>query len=315
MVILLAVTGILTACNNRQPSDAVEKPQEETFRIVYTSPVDTAFSNYEIFSMNMDGSDKRNLSNSPGVDWAYSSFQNKIYFVSDKDTTSRQYFLYEMDAFGNGIRKIYNQPLPDSWVSTIDGEELLIARGRRLEREIFLIDKDGQELKQLTDNNFVDTDPAFSPDGKLIAFRSSRSQDPKAKEEIWVMKNDGTDAKQVSFFPEEINLPNTGVYKAGPPVWSPDGEWICFLSFREDRYNIYKVRADGTGFGRLTSYDGAEGYFQFSPDGKSILFDARASNEEQENINVYLMDIDGSNLRSIADGPLFEQNPLFVSVK
>lgn len=315
-IILLAALISLIGCgqnkNSAETKQGTDSNKIASYRYVWTSPIDTAFRNYEIYSMNTDGSDKRNLTNNPALDWAYSTYDDKIYFVSDRNAAPREYYLYEMNSLGEGLRKIYDQPLPDSFVSTIDGNQFLIARGKKLDREIFLIDREGNELKRLTNNEFVDTDPAFSPDGSLIAFRSSRGEDPTSKEEIWVMNADGSDPRQLSFFPPEIKLPNTGVYKAGPPIWSPDGNWICFISYRENRYNIYKVKPDGSDFGRLTTYNDNEGYFQFSDDGKLIIFDGELDEGGVVDINVYLMNADGSNVRIIADGPRLEQNPLFV---
>jgi TolB protein len=72
--------------------------------------------NYEIYSMNFDGSDKKNISNASGVEWVYYASENKVYYVSDIDTCHRCYFLYEMDAAGNGKRKVSNLQVEDSWM-------------------------------------------------------------------------------------------------------------------------------------------------------------------------------------------------------
>ena len=189
--ILLACLIALIGCTQKNSStenrERKGKDGPAKYRFVWSTPIDTAFRNYEIYSMNMDGSDKLNLTSNSSFDWAYSTYDDKIYFVSDRNAAPREYYLYEMDGMGNGVRRIYDKPLPDSFVSTIDGNHFLVAKGEKLDREIILIDREGKELKQLTTNNYVDTDPAYSPDGKWIAFRSSRGEDPTSKEEIWIM--------------------------------------------------------------------------------------------------------------------------------
>jgi TolB protein len=41
--------------------------------------------NYEIYSMNMDGTGQRNITNTPGVQWVYCAYKDKLYYVCDKD--------------------------------------------------------------------------------------------------------------------------------------------------------------------------------------------------------------------------------------
>lgn len=284
------------------------------YRIIYTMLMNEDYTEYEIYSMNPDGSDKRNISNSKGVDWAYYASGNKVYFVSDRDTTSRAYSLYEMDAFGNNVRRITDYTVPDAWVSSRkNGEELLVVQATSyFDTEIWLIDKNGKKLSQLTDNNVRDTDPVFSPDGKSIAFRTARGlKDPKGHEELWIMDENGKNARQLSFYPEGKEPPSRSLYKAGPPIWSPDGKWITFISHREGRYNIFKVGPDGSDFARLTSNDMYEGYHSWSPDGSKIVFDS----DQPGQYDIYIMNADGSNVQRLTSDDKYEQCPVFVRVK
>lgn len=318
-ILFYSLLGIF-ACNTSRSDKktvSLEPDMKEKYRIVYTKLMNDEFTEYDIFSMNVDGSDQRNLTNMPGIEWAYYSEGNRVYFVSDKDTTSRTYFLYEMDAYGNNVRKINNFKLADSWVSSRNNrsEFLVTAAGPSyFDCEIWLIDSNGNKLKQLTENSIRDTDPAFSPDGSKIAFRSSRGDDPKGHEEIWVMDDDGRNLKQLTFYPESQTPPSRSLYKAGPPVWSPDGNWIAFISYRNGRYNIYRVKPDGSEFGRLTNNDMQEGYFSWSPNGKQIVFETQFGPKDSENIDIYMMDVDGSNLKQLTSSDAFEQSPVFVRV-
>ncbi len=66
---------------------------QKQYKIVYNVLEDKAKDNYEIYSMNMDGTDKKNITNTPGVEWVYYAYEDKVYYISDIDTCHRCYFL------------------------------------------------------------------------------------------------------------------------------------------------------------------------------------------------------------------------------
>ena len=84
------------------------------------------------------------------------------------------------------------------------------------------------------------TGPAWSPDGRQIAFVSDRD----GNWEIYVMNADGS---------SQTNLTNDLPDDTGP-VWSPDGRQIAFVFCRDGSYEIYVMNADGSGQTRLTMY-------------------------------------------------------------
>ncbi|MCB0278990.1 MAG: hypothetical protein KDD94_05785, partial [Calditrichaeota bacterium] len=108
----LLITGLILiaiACQKQ------EKKSSQQLKIAYNVAVDMEKDNYEVFVMNFDGSGKHNVTNSPGVEWTYFAYQDKLYYISDRDTTHRYYYLYECDWQGNNLRKITNFRLADSW--------------------------------------------------------------------------------------------------------------------------------------------------------------------------------------------------------
>jgi Tol biopolymer transport system component/tRNA A-37 threonylcarbamoyl transferase component Bud32 len=105
----------------------------------------------------------------------------------------------------------------------------------------------------------VEYNPQFSPDGKRIAFESSRS----GPEEIWVANSDGT---------EPMRLTNFGRY-CGSPRWSPDGRWIAFdADMGSGRWDVWIVESSGGKPRRLTDGPGSSNIPSFSHDGKWIYF-------------------------------------------
>ena len=92
----------------------------------------------------------------------------------------------------------------------------------------------------ISTNNFAkDELPSWSPDGKMIAFRSERDDNL----DIFVMNADGSG---------QTNLTNSPASEAGP-AWSPDGKKITFNSKRDGNYDIYVMNTDGSGQTRLTN--------------------------------------------------------------
>lgn len=59
---------------------------EKQYKIAYNVAYDIEKDDYEVFIMDMDGRNKKNISNHEGVDWVYYAWKDKIYFVSDRDT-------------------------------------------------------------------------------------------------------------------------------------------------------------------------------------------------------------------------------------
>ena len=97
---------------------------------------------------------------------------------------------------------------------------------------------DGSNPKRLTNNTAWDSGPAWSPDGKNMAFYTDRA----GGGEIFVMNADGSNPYNLTNYP--------GL--DGSPAWSPDGKLIAFSSNRGDNLDIYSMNIDGSDVRRLT---------------------------------------------------------------
>lgn len=135
--------------------------------------------------------------------------------------------------------------------------------------DIWKMNPDGSNRQLVIDAGTNDIEPAWSPDGSKIAFKSDRA--PTANGGIWVVNADGTG---LTVLTPEPNLSNA------KPTWSPDGSKIAFTSDRNGLISsIYTMNADGSNVVRLTNqFPASDAEPEWSPDGSKIVFATNQGN-------------------------------------
>ncbi|HYL84272.1 MAG TPA: S9 family peptidase [Candidatus Angelobacter sp.] len=146
----------------------------------------------------------------------------------------------------------------------------------RRRTHLYTFDLAAKSLKQVTSGDYDDSEPAWSPDGKLLAFSSNRSQpDPDATYDIniWVVAADNTDKGA------RLTQVTTNPGADTTPAWSPDGKWITYVTQLDPKLFDYATKhiavspASGGEAKVLTqALDRMSSDPHFTPDGKHIFF-------------------------------------------
>ena len=240
---------------------------------------------YQIYLLDLESGDTHRVS--PGLGKTTCAFvrpgTNEVLFASthhDPEALAKQKAEIEMRASGRERRY--------SW----DYDETM---------DIFSAQRDGTQVRRLTDARGYDAEGAYSPDGKLIVFCSLRSayeegalsaeekkrleMDPAWFGDIYLMNADGSNQRR---------LTSTPGYDGGP-FFSADGQRIIWRRFDDSGAvaDIYTMKLDGSDVRRLTQFGSMSWAPYFHPSGEYVIF---ASNKLGfTNFELYLVDAAGKS--------------------
>jgi len=187
---------------------------------------------FEIYSMNLKGKGVKRLSRGIGSLYApeLSPSGERIVFTNNGNGV----WVMRPDG-GNPHAITTRDDIDPTW--SPDGSMIAFASSRSGKRQLYVMAKNGDDIRQLTDLNDMGGRSTWSPDGKWLAFYRG----PAGDHNIFI----------VNVETGEINRLTDGGDNLGPS-WSPDGNWIAFTSFRDGNNEIYAMHPDGTGVTRLT---------------------------------------------------------------
>jgi Tol biopolymer transport system component len=163
-------------------------------------------------------------------------------------------------------------------------------------REIYVMDPEGDDAVRLTRNDEDDDDPEWSPDGRRIAWSGNRRDGQgRVNQDIYTIDvQDGSDVRRLT----------SDAARDRTPAWSVTGK-IAFESTRDGNREIYVMDEDGSEQRRLTADSHEDFDPAWSPDGLKIAF----ASDRSGNLDIYVMDDDGGNLRAVTNDPSAEFGP------
>jgi Tol biopolymer transport system component len=281
----------------------------------------------KIWTMNIDGSDKRMVSPDHGANTCSFFFpgDQRIIFASTshisgdcppkpKTPAGSRYVwpLYPYNIFtamvdGSDLKKITDNPKYDAEpVVSADGKKIVFGSQREGNFDVYIMNADGSNVRRLTDRSGYNGGPWFSPDGTKIVWRAWYPETDAEKAQwkdsmennyilafpldLWIMNADGSDKKLV--------LHNGATNFA--PSWHPDGKRIIFASNRDDwhadirayghNFELYLINLDGTGLERLTYNTVFDSFPMFSPDGKKLVWASNRNPQKPHKTDIFIAD-------------------------
>ena len=275
-------------------------------RIAFYSDRD---GDWEIFVMNADGSDLRQITMNSAITDAHPAWSpdgNRIAFAGTQQDPGTGVFHEEVliiGADGSNEVAVTNHPLYDASPAWSRDDRIAFQTNRDdpnarpfddiFPDEIYTIDPDGTDLHRVTNNTRDDIHPDWSPDGGAIVFSSEVSP---GNYDILTVAEDGSGI---------VNLTNHPATD-WRPAWSPDGARIAFHSNRDGNFDIYVMNADGSGVQRLTNDPADDFHPAWSPDGRMLAFQSARSGGD---FDIYVMNADGTGVVAITSNAANDDGP------
>ena len=251
---------------------------------------------FQIFTIRPDGSGARQITHAVSAehpDWSPNG--KKIVFELVRQKPFRKGIAL-MSASGTGVRILTPRGIQGQPSFSPDGGSIVYERNG-----VWIMRADGTHKRRVTRSPFRDTDPNFSPDGKLITF--VREKKEHREQALFAVRPDGSALRRLTPYSWDVGTKHD---------WSPDGKLIVLTTNADPRAgesaNLVTIRPNGSGMTRLTRFTGETNNAlagSFSPDGKQIVFRL----EQGDKSSLAVVNRDGSHLRSLtkpsADRPRF----------
>jgi len=203
-------------------------------------------------------------------------------------------------------RKTYEREATEMAISPNGKEITFVVHGKT-----FIMNKNGGEAKRLTKYPGRESQIAWSPDGKKIAFISDKS----GYEDIFIARPGGNDSTFTDCIETNITQITNSEEIEGRMSWSPDGNKIAYLTRASDRIHdytigyLYTITSDGKEK-KLVVSKSVIGEYRWSPDSRWLAFTCLS---DLRDVEIFIVPADGGKLVNISKNPEEEKNPIWSS--
>ena len=242
--------------------------------------------NREVWLMDYDGFNQKQITISKTINLSpdLSPDGKKVVYTTYKTTENGigqalvVYSIYEGTKYNLFSRGSLNSA--PAWAP--DGNRISFTSNVNGNAELFTINTDGTNLRQVTFNRAIDTSPAWNPKSGQIAFTSDRSGNPM----VYVMNEDGTNEQRLTY---------VGEYNESA-AWSRDGSKLAYVSRSGINFDVYVIDMVSNKVLRLTQNELSNENPCWSPDSRHISFSSNRTGKYQ----IWSMLYDGTKLRQLS---------------
>lgn len=226
-VVLLLLVAAVAGCTKTVPRG----------KIVFQSNRD---GNFQIYSMNDDGTSLKRLTNSPSYDVSpsWSPDAKRIVFASDR---GGNWDIYTMSSDGEDVKRLTSPPGSNSAPSWAKGGTKILFVSTRdvVNGDLYLMNPDGAAIERLTQDSTVKDSPVMTPDGRSVFFG--------------IDGRDGSSIAMLDISSKSVTVIIPPSYNALSPRISPDGSLLLFAATRNGQSSIYTSAISGTNVKMLHS--------------------------------------------------------------
>lgn len=286
-------------------------------RLIFQRRVEGRIPCDQIFTMRVDGTERRLVSTGEGTTTCGYFFPSgdRILYSSTHAASpecppppdyTRGYVwpLHDHDIYtarpdGSELELLFRSPAYDAEATIApDGSRIVFTSAKDGDLDIYSMNPDGSDVRRLTREVGYDGGAFFSPDGSMIVYRAQHPESEAEVEEfrdlladglvrpgvleIRVMNADGTGKR---------TLTDNGAANFAP-FFHPSGEKVIFASNLHDpesrNFDLYMIGLDGEGLERITTSEEFDGFPMFSPDGRRLVFASNRYAEREGETNLFI---------------------------